>query len=127
MKWKISDVKKEIQESVKDIKQTVSEISNNLVQKGKTSIGAMVESFLKYYLYLLNEVSLGLFYLQTNQRKLVAYIHDGKHQIKDGVQKVERVTGLMKNLEQETREISDMNGRWVNSMSTKFKELGNEL
>jgi hypothetical protein len=59
MKGKIFDVKKEIQESVKDIKATVSEISNNLVQKGKTSVSAMVEAFLKYYLYLLNEVSLG--------------------------------------------------------------------
>jgi hypothetical protein len=59
MKGKIFDVRKEIQDSVKDIKATVSEISNNLVQKGKTSVGAMVEAFLKYYLYLLNEVSLG--------------------------------------------------------------------
>lgn len=58
---------------------------------------------------------------------MIAYIHEGKNQIEEGVQKVERVNGLMGNLEAETREISQLNGRWVNSMSLKFKELGNEL
>ena len=52
IKSKFSDVKKEIEETATTITQTVTEISNNLVQKGKTSVSALMENLLKYYLFL---------------------------------------------------------------------------
>jgi hypothetical protein len=78
-----------------------------------------------YYLYTLNEASLGLYFGQFNFKKEVKEMFDVQCQMdKDGVvEGLNKYKGLAKTMERETKELGELKEDWAKSMAEKMVQL----
>ena len=128
VKASFNDFKKEFNESTMswlDLTSLKSEIKEKLGEKKAPTIGTATDALTKYYMYSLNEASLGLYFSQFLSKKMVKEMFDSEVAIeKDGtVDSLNKYKNLAKTMEMETRELASLKDDWATSIGEKLTQL----
>ena len=122
MKEGYSIFKKDFSENFEIVKK---ELSSKMNSNNEKDIEAAFEYMTKYYMYVLNEASLGLYFCQTKAKKMNRDIIESKNKIdhEEVLEKLAIYNKTAKTIELETREIASLKDDWFNEMNANIMKL----
>lgn len=82
-----------------------------------------MEFFTRYYIYVLNESSKGLYFAHQDQKRIATKIFEKREKLKEEQLTVRKYSSLALGLKKELDELADLNGDWTNKMSQKIQLL----
>lgn len=102
-----------------------TEIQEKLGDKQPASLDSATASLTKYYMYMLNEASLGLYFSQYISKKVVKEMFDSevileKERVHEDLSKY---NALVRTMEKETKELATLKDDWATSMTEKLSLL----
>jgi hypothetical protein len=96
-----------------------------MAEKPKASLDTACDSLVKYYMYTLNEASLGLYFSQFISKKVIKEMYDSEVALEKtgAITDLNKYNNLAKTMEMESRELGSLKDDWAARMSEKLQLL----
>ena len=102
------------------IKQKVIEAKVTLNQQAKVTYRTVIVFFLKSYLFLINESSLGLHFNKAYNKESSQKLFEKQQRVAQEYKKMDKMSHLASVLKRDTKEIGELKDKWASSMAQKL-------
>eukprot|EP00828_Plagiopyla_frontata_P016498 TRINITY_DN2166_c0_g1_i1.p2 TRINITY_DN2166_c0_g1~~TRINITY_DN2166_c0_g1_i1.p2 ORF type:complete len:118 (-),score=12.21 TRINITY_DN2166_c0_g1_i1:196-549(-) len=110
-------------EITSNISQGIQNFQKTIFKDNKISFSSMFQTIIKWFLFLLNEPSLGLYYIQQHFKDSLSMILEEQKTIAKEQKKLEIANDQIARTIEEMQEIANLNSRWVSQMSLLLDQL----
>ena len=102
-----------------------TEIKGKLQGGNKDSVEHIFQSLTKYYLYTMNEASLGLYSAQFISKKMTKEMFESEEQVaKEKVlESLNKYNNLARIMDKESKELAELKDQWASKMSENMNAL----
>ncbi|KAL4478301.1 hypothetical protein ABPG72_009537 [Tetrahymena utriculariae] len=107
--------------------ESIEKLNEVLQQSIQNKINISFKTLQKWYLVLMNEPSLGMYYIQEHNKNVVENNVEEKKELQKLNRKLLYTTEQLYNTKKELKDISKLNGEWSNNMSEYINRLGKAI